>query len=340
MRPKLASPSHDGYKVRQRPKSGPGLDGHDQQNKIVVLSIDPSVDEDRLQSLTVDDVLKHSISAKNSHKQEVTKKEPSTENSASPPVDSVSDPDDNDRSLGKSSVAESPVSSSSELSKTPKFKTVTPSFSVQSCAVADLTVGPPSGSFVRSQSELSTRSAASSRPGSDRSLSRNSDRTSTKHMYKPGPSKPIRVSSPASFAVYGTKGDTEFIQISTQIRNPNPRENSVNKNSDNFITQTVSEEAIRQVTKQNKAEERAIPRVTPAPASSPEPPELQLSTATPVAINIPTAEDFSDRDSMMTSPWPTNRHDNKEVERITTLMEDTVVEHETAQKSVKFKVEK
>jgi hypothetical protein len=59
-----------------------------------------------------------------------------------------------------------------------------------------------------------------------------------------------------------------------------------------------------------------------------------------VAINIPTAEDFSDRDSMMTSPWPTNRHDNKDVERITTLMEDTVVEREATQKSVKFKVDK
>ncbi|XP_061175384.1 uncharacterized protein LOC133184354 [Saccostrea echinata] len=339
-RPKLASPSHEGYKVRQRPKSGPGLDGHDQQNKIVVLSIDPSDDEDRLQSLTVDDVLKHSISAKNISKQEVSKKESPTENSDSPPLDSVSEPDDIDRSQSKTSGAESHVSSNSEPSKTPKFKAVTPSFTVQPYAVADLSVGPPSGSYVRSQSELSARSVASSRAGSDRSLSRNSDRASAKHMYKPGSSKPIRVSSPASFAVYGTKGETEFIQISTQIRNPNPRENSVSKNSDGFITQTASEEAIRQVTKQNKAEERTTPRVTPAPASSPEPSEQLSSTATQVAINIPTAEDFSDRDSMMTSPWPTNRHDNKDVERITTLMEDTAVERETSQKSVKFKVDK
>lgn len=335
-RPKLASPSHEGYRVRQRPKSGPGLDGHDQQNKIVVLSIDPSDDEDQLQSLTVDDVLKHSISAKNSSKQEASRKESSPDNSESAPVDSMSEPDNTDRSPSKTSGAESQVSSNSEPSKSPRFKAVTPSFTVQPYSVADLTVGPPSGSFVRSQSELSTRSVASSRPGSDRSLSRNSDRASAKLMYKPSPSKPIRVSSPAAFSVYGTKGETEFIQISTQIRNPNPRENSANKNSENFITQTASEEAIRQVTKQNKAEERGTPRITPAPASSPEPLEQQ---ATPVAINIPTAEDFCDRDSVMASPWPTNSH-NKEVEKITTLMEDTAVERETSQKSVKFRVEK
>nr|XP_022317174.1 uncharacterized protein LOC111120617 [Crassostrea virginica]XP_022317175.1 uncharacterized protein LOC111120617 [Crassostrea virginica]XP_022317176.1 uncharacterized protein LOC111120617 [Crassostrea virginica] len=335
-RPKLASPSHEGYRVRQRPKSGPGLDGHDQQNKIVVLSIDPSDDEDQLQSLTVDDVLKHSISAKNSSKQEASRKESSPENSESAPVDSMSEPDNTDRSPSKTSGAESQVSSNSEPSKSPRFKAVTPSFTVQPYSVADLTVGPPSGSFVRSQSELSTRSVASSRPGSDRSLSRNSDRASAKLMYKPSPSKPIRVSSPAAFSVYGTKGETEFIQISTQIRNPNPRENSANKNSENFITQTASEEAIRQVTKQNKVEERGTPRITPAPASSPEPLEQQ---ATPVAINIPTAEDFCDRDSVMASPWPTNSH-NKEVEKITTLMEDTAVERETSQKSVKFRVEK
>ena len=335
-RPKLASPSHEGYRVRQRPKSGPGLDGHDQQNKIVVLSIDPSDDEDQLQSLTVDDVLKHSISAKNSSKQEASRKESSPENSESAPVDSMSEPDNTDRSPSKTSGAESQVSSNSEPLKSPRFKAVTPSFTVQPYSVADLTVGPPSGSFVRSQSELSTRSVASSRPGSDRSISRNSDRASAKLMYKPSPSKPIRVSSPAAFSVYGTKGETEFIQISTQIRNPNPRESSANKNSENFITQTASEEAIRQVTKQNKAEERGTPRITPAPASSPEPLEQQ---ATPVAINIPTAEDFCDRDSVMASPWPTNSH-NKEVEKITTLMEDTAVERETSQKSVKFRVEK
>lgn len=338
-RPKLASPSHEGYKVRQRPKSGPGLDGHDQQNKIVVLSIDPSDDEDQLQSLTVDDVLKHSISAKNSPKQEASKNESSVENSESPPADSVSDPDNTDRSPSKTSGAESHVSSNSEPSKSPKFKAVTPSFTVQPYSVADLTVGPPSGSFVRSQSELSSRSVASSRAGSDRSISRNSDRASAKHMYKPSPTKPTRVNSPASFSMYGTKGETEFIQISTQIRNPNPRDSSANKNSDNFFSQTVNEEAIRQVTKQNKAEDRGTPRITPAPASSPEPLEQQSSAATQVAINIPTAEDFNDRDSVMASPWPNNRH-NKEVEKITTLMEDTAVERESSQKSVKFRVEK
>lgn len=37
---------YEGYKVRQRFKLGLGLDGYDQQNKIVVLFIDFSDDED------------------------------------------------------------------------------------------------------------------------------------------------------------------------------------------------------------------------------------------------------------------------------------------------------
>ncbi|KAK3092055.1 hypothetical protein FSP39_024787 [Pinctada imbricata] len=65
-RPRLASRGSNGYKVKQRPKSRTGIDGQETDNQIVVLSIDQMSNEedDKLQSLTIDDVLKHSINAR------------------------------------------------------------------------------------------------------------------------------------------------------------------------------------------------------------------------------------------------------------------------------------
>ena len=376
-RPKLASRGSNGYKVKQRPKSRTGLDGQELDNQIIVLSIDQNShkEDDKLQSLTVDDVLKHSIGAKqtttlsdiSSVDKELSKEKEDRVDSTSSLVDNVSERAEMLRSPSKASIAESHVSNSSELPRTPRMKVITPSFTVPGYNVGDLSVGPTTGSLSRAPSE-GLRSASSSRLGSEKShvgtFRMSSDRGSAKHMYKTSPSKPVSVNNPGSFTMYGTKGDTEFIQISTQIKNPNPQSAPPavqNKPQDLYITQSVSDEAIRQVTKQNMVEAVEGKKPTPAPASSPEPPDSDrksdhrsVTPAALMAINIPTAEDFSDRDSIANSPWPSQRVEGEEirlkrkdsqVEQITSMMEETAVELESmggkesrmSEKSVKFK---
>jgi hypothetical protein len=307
------------YKVKHRPKSRTYVTGHEQNNKIIDITIDhkSESEESMLHSLSVDDVLRHTLDNKRSYRSEDSLDGSSyfDQNGISPRMD---DSKEIIRSPSKISLVDSHVSDRSDLSsKNSRAKVVTLNYSISKSKSSDLMVGPPSGSLVRSNTDMSLKSAGSVR-GSERSY-RNGDRSGSKHGYRSSSGRSGRVGSPASF---GLKGETEYIQISSQIKMPNPiSPQPIMTKQEEYISQAKSNEAIRQVSKQNKAlnvveKEREVKQTTPAPAPSPEVPPIEEKeeikvadgrrSVTPssaaVAINIPTAEQFEGE-----SPWSTHR---------------------------------
>lgn len=307
------------FKVKHRPKSRTYITGHEQNNKIIDITIDQKSEseESLLHSLSVDDVLRHTIDNKRTH---TSRSEDSMDGSIYFEQNGVSprmeDAKENVLSPSKISLNDSHVSDRSDLSsKNSKVKVVTLNYSIGKTKTSDLIIGPPSGSLVRSNTDVSLKLGGPVR-GSDRSY-RNGDRAGSRLGYRATSGKQGRVASPASFASFGPKAETEYIQISSQIKlpNPSPQQPSLIKQEE-YISQAKTNEAIRQVTKQNKVsnvdKEREVKQTTPAPAPSPEPPiqekeEVKVAdgrrSTTPssaaVAINIPTAE--------QESPWPTHR---------------------------------
>lgn len=322
------------YKVKHRPKSRTYVTGHEQNNKIIDITIDhkSESEESMLHNLSVEDVLRHTLDNRRSHRSEDSLDGSSyfDQNGISPRMD---DSKENIRSPSKISLVDSHVSDRSDLSsKNSRTKVVTLNYSISKSKSSDLMVGPPSGSLVRSNTDVTLKSAGSVR-GGERSY-RNGDRSGSKHGYRSSSGRSGRVGSPASF---GPKGETEYIQISSQIKMPNPISPQPNMTKqEEYISQAKSNEAIRQVSKQNKVpnvveKEREVKQTTPAPAPSPEVPPIEEkeeiiiaegrrsvtpssaavainiprsvtpSSAT-VAINIPTAEQFEGE-----SPFSTHR---------------------------------
>ena len=309
------------YKVKHRPKSRTHVSGQEQDSKIVDITIDKNSESEdsMLHSLSVEDVLRHTIDNRRSNRSEESVDGSSVyfeQNGISPRID---DSKENIRSPSKISITDSHLSDRSDVSsKHSKTKVVTLNYSIGKPKTADLVIGPPTGSLVRSNTDMSMKSAGSAR-SSDRGY-RGMERSGSKHGYRGSSAKPIRVSSPASYASFGPKAETEYIQISSQIKMPNPLSPQINMSKqEDYVSQAKTNEAIRQVSKQNKVQnvekEREVKQTTPAPAPSPEPPveekqEVKIAdgkrSVTPssasVAINIPTAEQFEGE-----SPWPSQR---------------------------------
>ncbi|XP_071152606.1 uncharacterized protein [Mytilus edulis] len=343
------------YKVKHRPKSRTYVTGHEQNNKLVDITIDQKSldDESMLHNLSVDDVLRHTLDNRRTHHRSEDSLEGSSiyfeQNGMSPRMD---DGKENVHSPSKISIVDSHASDRSDISsKHSKAKVVTLNYSIGRSKTSDLVVGPPTGSLVRSNTDISLKSASSVR-GSDRSY-RNGERSGSKLGYRSSSGRSGRIGSPALYSSFGPKSETEYIQISSQIKMPIPNPTHPNlPKQDEYISQAKTNEAIRQVTKQNKVQvvekEREVKQTTPAPAPSPEPPveereetkvadpkrSAPLSPAT-VSINIPTAEQFEGE-----SPWPTNRT-GTEVETTSRLKKEGTdlqkITESSIEKTVKFK---
>lgn len=343
------------YKVKHRPKSRTYVTGHEQNNKLVDITIDQKSldDESMLHNLSVDDVLRHTLDNRRTHHRSEDSLDGSSiyfeQNGMSPRMD---DGKENVHSPSKISIVDSHASDRSDISsKHSKAKVVTLNYSIGRSKTSDLVVGPPTGSLVRSNTDISLKSASSVR-GSDRSY-RNGERSGSKLGYRSSSGRSGRIGSPALYSSFGPKSETEYIQISSQIKMPIPNPTHPNlPKQDEYISQAKTNEAIRQVTKQNKVQvvekEREVKQTTPAPAPSPEPPveereetkvadpkrSAPLSPAT-VSINIPTAEQFEGE-----SPWPTNRT-GTEVETTSRLKKEGTdlqkITESSIEKTVKFK---
>lgn len=370
----------EGFKIKHRKKSRQSLDGHEDE-KIMVITIDQksSQEETKLQGLSVDDVLKNKFNGNKAPTDSTSEMDISI-NHDSPRSYVTPQPTEVPQNVVKSNTSESAFSVETLRITTPKSKSsLSPQYNAKTLP-SDLIVGPSSGNLAgRVKSASST-----SRIGSDIKSSRSgSERGSAKHHNRPTPPKPLHTfNTSSSFNMFGTRGETEFIQITSQIRNPNPPSLVAHASplKDSYLSQSFSDEAIRQVGQQNTpmsvinqpapASSPDIPDISPRPPQqdedleSPSPSPHDLRTASPgstgLAISIPTAEEFSDRDvdSVINSPWASQREsvvgtDNgptkretafrdSQIDQITSLLKGAIVvptdqeSSSVAEKSVKF----
>lgn len=308
----------EGFKIKHRKKARQNIEGQEDE-KIMVITIDQktSLDENKLQGLSVDDVLKNKLNGSKAPTDSVSDMDISTLQD-SPRTGGRTPSEDMARNTAKSNMSQSTLNSEPLRITTPKSKPLSPPY-VSKNVPSDLVVGPSSGNLAgRVKSASST--SRSSRAGSERG--------SAKYHSRPTPPKPLHTfNSPSSFNVYGTRGETEFIQITSQIRNPNPPPPVPHSSplKESYLAQSYTDDAIRQVVQQNipVTEENQ----QPAPASTPDIPDLpkqeeemepppptpqpDLRTTSPgstgLAISIPTAEADRDMDSTVNSPWTSQR---------------------------------
>ena len=331
-----AQGKQDGFKVKHRKKARHTVVGHEDESITEITINQLNEHEDlRLRDFSVDDYVKHRI--KNSQKSVgnsiASEQDMSMNRDISNPVSArsgLSDftDDSMSRCLSKTSL---PDSHSSIESPHLRSKPTSPMYGSKLNS-ADFVITPG-----KTLIESPYKSSSSSRIGSDKSSNR--DRGSAKSN-RPAPAKPLHMTynTSNSFNQYGTKGDTEFIKITAQIRNPNYMSSNM-CTKDPYISQCGTDEAIRQVVKQNTPDNQELEEELDeevhqqVPAPSPDIPEpdpealpvddnnLSLGTTSPSpAISIPTAEDFHDKDdkdfndkeSLNNSPWASHRGVNGE----------------------------
>ncbi|KAL3869797.1 hypothetical protein ACJMK2_042434 [Sinanodonta woodiana] len=251
----------EGFQVRQRKKAGSGADGKPQENKITVITIEHRTEEEekKLQSLTVDDVLKKGIPNKANQK---------TGNSSGKSVNAQDHlPDlatllsqelprgkENTFTSSKGSLAESYSSSSSvDNPRQLVIKPTPPTYSLKpqqmdlsiTASFSHQSSSRPSSETMPRSPVLNSKFVNQNRVGSGKSASRGSTRsTSSKTASKSTPG------STSNVPPFSGKIETEYIQISAPVKIPNLA--PVKKSTD-YMTQSMTNDVIRHVSQQNRS---------------------------------------------------------------------------------------
>ncbi|XP_052255946.1 uncharacterized protein LOC127861481 isoform X2 [Dreissena polymorpha] len=337
------------FKVKQRKKNKPGVDGRQQENKVTVVTIDSRSEEEEkaIESLTVDEVIKQNVSSRISEKQNGHTEEGERLSVTFALADL--DPHNTQDALynaGKNSIADSHSSVMSDY-KHPKVKPSQPTFSSKTREV-DLdiigTLNVPNGQRpLSSETEqpMFTKAPFMPRPSIGRAGSARSTHSgmkSAKSLTQRSlvSNSLINMSSPSY-----RQNEAEFIQISHPVKNPNTGPQK--KQSSEFMP-LDSSRSIR--TASGIRDPMPSPELTnyddtPIITNEPTVPIVPIKPAIKVvtpalSINIPTA-DYTD--SAMSSPTrkqtgspessPLMRRANdmrdEQIEQITTLLVDAII---------------
>lgn len=338
----------EGFRVKQRKKTKPCIDGKERDNKVTVVTIDSkSVEEElKIETLTVDEVIKQNCDGKiveklNARHDDVEKHSVTF---------SLAEPDGHGQeslySPSKISIVES-LSSGSGEQRHPKVKPSQPTFSTKYQEV-DLdiigTLSVPNGQRPLSSestgnppSIYGSKSSYSSKQFQGRAGSARSSRSGLKSA-RSSQQRSLGSSSLINMTGY-RPNEAEYIQIATPVKNPNP---SQQKKSVEYQSQGVSSEGSRPLmTYSGIREPVPSPELEPEDSKSngPVPPSVQIKTiskasAQALSINIPTAE-FTD--SALNSPTraagtessPQVRRAkdmrDEQIDQITTLLVDAII---------------
>ena len=337
----------DGYRVKQRKKNKPGVDGKEKENKVTVLTIDSKSEEEekKIESLTVEEVLKQSVKKNeksNGFHDDVEKHSVTF---------SLNEPDghvyhDTAFTQGRMSMTES-VSSAGSEHKHLKIKPSQPTFSTKYQEV-DLdiigTLSVPNGTRPLSSEEdqshlFSGRSSLQSRSQVIRGSSARS-RSSLKSA-KSGQSK-LGSGSLVSIGSSGYKqNEAEFIQISHPVKNPNPvtPKKSVEFTNQGMPTDIIGQRptsGVREPVPSPELNQDEIDIQDPPPTPSVHFKEIYKSSAPSLSINIPTA-DYTDSalnsPSHKQIPEPTSSPQmrrakdmrDEQIDQITSLLVDVII---------------
>lgn len=357
MQSNLRAGRKEGFRVKQRKKNKAGIDGREQENKVTVITIDSKTrdDEEKVNNLTVEDVIKMNTSGKsmekqNGHFEEIEKHSVSFSFAETDPRDVH----DSLLSQSKVSIADS-VSSSGSEQKHVKVKPSQPTFGPKNQEV-DLdiigTLSVPNGQRpLSSESEqqasiYSNKNPYAPRPVQTRAGSARSSRSALKSAKS---QKSIGSGSLVSIGGQGyrqNQNEAEYIQIAHPVKNPNSsssvkrpteyaspnisRESPRNHRGYSGVREPVPSpelqpvEAVEQanelVTKPPAVEMKPVPKA-PAPALS-----ISIPTAdyTDSALNSPTHKHAGGSD---TSPQMkrANHMRDEQIDQITDLLVDAII---------------
>ena len=313
-----------GYRVKQRKKNKPGLDGKEYENKVTVVTIDSrsAEDEKKVANLSVDEVVKKSLEGKGNLKS-------NTRHS----VEFVDTVEVNDVGLNvinepvlqempgtqsKVSFSDSISSGGSDILKHVKVKPTQPTYSKQHSVDLDVvgTLSVPAGSGVsESQSPVIPGSRSPMPPRSAQNLTGSA--RSSRSREKPLSARSLQQKSPATRSTVSFSsdisfnpdirspsakvGEPEYIQISHPVKNPNP---VTPKRSADFVsqgqrpTEYVSQSprassGIREPVPSPELEvfeERQVKEPSPPPSPKTTPKPVSKPSTPSLAISIPTAE--------------------------------------------------
>lgn len=313
--PRIAYPSEEGYKVKKQGKKFSFNDSRGLEGKITDIIFEHAQldNGNKLQDMSVDDVIKNALNRNNIEKNineeangiQRGNDDKMSSNDQENLEESFSiSQKENFNSACKTGMSETGCSSSSELARVLKVKPTPPTYSSRSRPM-DLSICPIDNSNpLRASSEgmdsESPKLMSYYKPFSERPSPRISPKPfleKNRQLHKPN----------ASLGVLGIKPETEYLQISSQIINPHGSRKS---KPEMYATHAMTNEAIRQVRKQNKLGEENIDGIDTHRSLSPSSTSRAYTAATPsLAISIPTADDDSDRESAF-SPYR-NGQDNE-----------------------------
>ena len=348
----------EGFRVKQRKKNKPGIDGKEQENKVTVITIDSRSkhEEDQLENLTVDDVIKINTNFRNYEKQNGTGEE-NEKHSVSFSFAEVS-PRDIPESLfsqSKTSIADS-VSSSGSEQRHVKVKPSQPTFSKKSQEVdldiiGTLTVAngqrPLSSESDQQASIYSNKNMFAPRTVPTRTGSARSSRSTLKSAKS---QKSLGSGSLVSIGGQGhrqNQNEAEYIQIAHAVKNPNP--STPEKRQSEYSPQS----SVRETPRSHRGYS-GIREPVPSPELEPDdvieqvvvnepvktpPPEVKPAPKPPapaLSISIPTA-DYTDSAlnspthktgvGLESSPQIKRANDmrDEQIEQITDLLVDTII---------------
>ncbi|XP_052777110.1 uncharacterized protein LOC128214591 isoform X2 [Mya arenaria] len=219
------------FKVKQRRKNKPGMDGREQENKVTVVTIDARSEEEekKIEKMTVDDVIKQNCAGKNVEKQNGHHEEGEKHSVTFSFPDN--DPlQDGLYSQSKVSITDSYSSGMSDQ-KHPMVKPTQPTFGTKNKEVDLDIIGslsvpngqrPLSSEMEQPGSLFGSRTNFVPRPVVGRSGSARSTLSGMKSA-KSTTQRPLVSNSLINVGNQSYRqNDTEYIQISHPVKNPNP----------------------------------------------------------------------------------------------------------------------
>lgn len=332
----------DGFRVKQRKKTKPCIDGKERDNKVTIVTIDSRSEEEeqKIDSLSVEEVIKQNCEGKivakqNGHHEEV-EKHSVTFSLAEEIV----------YSPGKVSIVETVSTSGSSEQRHPIVKPSQPTFSSKYQEV-DLdiigTLSIPNGQRpLTSESDgiapsiygnKSPYMAKSGRVGSARS-SRSGPKSA-----KSGQQRPLASSSLGNMTGY-KPNEAEYIQIATPVKNPNPAQQ---KKATDYPSQGMASEparghlaysGIREPLPSPELELDSSDQSSVLIPASVQIQPMSKASAQALSISIPTGEFI---DSALSSPTRGTGRDtspqmrrakdmrDEQIDQITTLLVDAII---------------
>lgn len=333
----------DGFRVKQRKKTKPCIDGKERENKVTNVTIDSKTEEEELkiENLTIEEVIKQNVAGKQTDKEKIHHEE-GEKHSVTFSLNEMDGALETSSKISKGEI----LSGSGYYQKHPKVKPSQPTFNTKYQEVELDIIGalsvPHNQRPLSNESDINSPVFGQRSPYASRSVPvRTGSARSSRSGIKSARSMQRSLGSSSAGSLTGYRpSEAEYIQIATPVKNPN-LSHQWKKTADSQ-QQDVSNDGAR-----SQVAYAGIQEPVPSPEletnsdvnKGPVPPTVQIKSvskfaAQPLSINIPTA-DYTD--SALNSPTRGAGNDStpqtkrakdmrdEQIDQITSLLVDAII---------------